>query len=70
MPSLTLLLSTLFDHLLRLVPDPADAKRLDDIVDPDASRPGPRSLAPREESGNPGSAVRPSAGSSTRRAAS
>ena len=35
MPSLSGLICGICDHVLRLVPDPAEAKRLDDIVDPD-----------------------------------
>jgi len=54
------LLRAIHDHLLRLLPsDPADAKRLDDIVDPgDGDLPLGQRADEEAESTDPGSRVR------------
>lgn len=51
----TRVLHTILDHMLQLLPEePADSKRLDDIVDGGASKPA----AAARESSAPGSGVR------------
>ena len=57
MSASTRVLHAILDHMLQMLPDePADSKRLDDIIDADAS--GPR--APLPESTPAGAARRPS----------
>jgi hypothetical protein len=60
-------LHAILDHMLQLLPEePANSKRLDDIVDADASAPS----AALPESGVPGSGVQAKGGASKMRAAS
>lgn len=58
-------LHAILDHMLQLLPDePADSKRLDDIVDADASK----ASAGREESVIPGSGIQAKAAAKMRAA--
>ena len=69
MPSLIRLACAICDHLLALVPDPARAKRLVDIVDPDETR-EPELLRAAVASEEPVSGLRLPAGAAPKRAAS
>ena len=63
MPSVIRLASALCDHLLELVPAPARAKRLDDIVDAEETEQAPLAA-------DPPSGVRQAAHAAIKRAAS
>jgi hypothetical protein len=67
------LLRAIYDHLLQVMPeDPADAKRLDDIVDPDDDELDPPVGQPAfgaAEPGDPSSGVRATAAAAAKRLA-